>query len=316
VKKLIIVTTVLTAVALVSAPVKAEWPKDKPIKIVIPYSPGGGFDTYVRGLAPVIAKQLGAGVTVVPENIPGAGGNKGSTVIYRAKPDGYTIGIVNVPGITVAKARGDKLSFDPAKYSWLVKVADSPYGIAASGKSKMKTMKDLCNLGRPAKLAQTGPTSSGYVTGVIIMKTMGCPFKMITGYKGSSGAVTAMLRGEVDASVRPLGTVAKYVKSGDLKVLMEVTPKGAKAAGYPKLGQLGLKRMLVGPPGMSADLVKKWSDALLRTVNTKEIKALVKKRRDKHAPAGAAETQRLHAELGKFYEQYKHLMEKKKKKKK
>lgn len=311
-KKYTLFLAAFAALVLAASPAKAEWPNDKPIKIIIPFSPGGGFDTYVRGLAPVLAKQLGAGVTVVPENIPGAGGKKGSTVIYKSKPDGYTIGILNVPGITVAKARGDRLAFDPDGFTWLVKVADSPYGISASGKSKMKTVKDLCNLGRPAKFAQTGPTSSGYVTAVIAMKTMGCEFKMVTGYKGTSEAITALLRGEVDASVRPLGSTAKYVKSGDLKVLMELTPKGAAAVGHPKLGQLGLKRMLAGPPGMSASLTKKLSDALVATVNTSEIKALVKKRRDKHSPAGASEAQKIHSELGVFYEQYKHLMKKKK----
>jgi tripartite-type tricarboxylate transporter receptor subunit TctC len=296
------------AVVLAAGPAMADWPNDKPIKIIIPYTPGGGVDTYVRGLAPVLAEQLGPGVTVVPENIPGAGGKKGSSVLYKADPDGYTIGILNVPGITVAKARGDKLSFDPDKFTWLVKIADSPYGISTSSKSEMNTIKDLCNLGRPAKFAQTGPTSSGYVTAVIVMKTMGCDYKMVTGYKGTSQAITAMLRREVDASMRPLGSTAKYVKSGDLKILMELTPDGASAVGHPKLGQLGLKRMMAGPPGMSEDLTMKLSEALVRTVNTDEIKALVKKRRDKHSPAGAAEAQKIHTELGVFYEQYKDLM--------
>ena len=302
------VLAAFAVVALTAGPAMADWPNDKPIKIIIPYSPGGGFDTYVRGLAPVLAEQLGAGVTVVPENISGAGGKKGSSVLYKADPDGYTIGILNVPGITVAKARGDKLGFDPEKFTWLVKIADSPYGIATSAKSEMNSIQDLCGLGRPAKFAQTGPSSSGYITAVIVMKTMGCDYKMVTGYKGTSQAITAMLRGEVDASLRPLGSTAKYVKSGDLKVLMELTPEGVSAIGYPKLGQLGVKRMLAGPPGMSAELTAKLSDALLRTVNTDEIKALVKKRRDKHSPAGAAEAQKLHTELGVFYEQFKDLI--------
>jgi len=308
VKNRTMVLAVFAVVALTAGPAMADWPNDKPIKIIIPYSPGGGFDTYVRGLAPVLAEQLGAGVTVVPENISGAGGKKGSSVLYKADPDGYTIGILNVPGITVAKARGDKLGFDPEKFTWLVKIADSPYGIATSAKSEMNNIQDLCNLGRPAKFAQTGPSSSGYITAVIVMKTMGCDYKMVTGYKGTSQAITAMLRGEVDASLRPLGSTAKYVKSGDLKVLMELTPEGVSAIGYPKLGQLGVKRMLAGPPGMSAELTAKLSDALLRTVNTDEIKALVKKRRDKHSPAGAAEAQKLHTELGVFYEQFKDLI--------
>ncbi|MDP4925060.1 MAG: tripartite tricarboxylate transporter substrate-binding protein, partial [Alphaproteobacteria bacterium] len=71
----------------------ADWP-EKPIKFVVPYSTGGGFDVYVRAVAPEMEKILG--VPVVPENIPGAGGQKGAATVYKSEPDGYTIGIFNV----------------------------------------------------------------------------------------------------------------------------------------------------------------------------------------------------------------------------
>ena len=63
---------------------QAEWPEDKPIKLVIPFGPGG-FDAYARTLAPVLEKILGA--VVVPENVPGAGGRIGANTVYRARPD-------------------------------------------------------------------------------------------------------------------------------------------------------------------------------------------------------------------------------------
>jgi len=308
VKKHYLFMAALAAFALSVGPAKAEWPNDKPIKMVVPFSPGGGMDTYVRSLAKALGKELG--VNVVPENIPGAGGKKGTTVIYKADPDGYTFGILNVPGVTVAKIRGDKLAFDPEKFTWLINVADSPYAVVASGKSKVNSMKDLCNLGRPAKFAQTGPAATAYVTAKIVMETLGCDYKMITGYKGTSEAITAMLRGEVDASVRPLGSTAKYVKSGDLKVIMKLNKEDAAAVGKPELGKLGLYRMFAGPPGMSADLTKKVSDALVRAANSPEMKEFVKKKRDSFQGMGAAEADKLNRDLLAYYGRYKSMLKK------
>ncbi|MFN3144674.1 MAG: tripartite tricarboxylate transporter substrate-binding protein [Paracoccaceae bacterium] len=77
----------------------ADYPMDDEITFVIPYSPGGGFDTIVRQFAPALGEAMGA--TVVPENISGAGGARGGQAVHRADPDGYTIGIYNIPSSPV-----------------------------------------------------------------------------------------------------------------------------------------------------------------------------------------------------------------------
>ena len=102
---------------------------------MIPYSPGGGFDTIVRNFAPALEKALGA--EVVPENIPGAGGTKGAATVARAKPDGYTIGVFNIPGFTVNQVIGKNMGFDLNEITWIASLATSRYGIA------VKTFKDL-----------------------------------------------------------------------------------------------------------------------------------------------------------------------------
>ncbi len=80
---------------------------------VVRYSPGGGFDAYARAIAPELEKALG--VEVVVENIPGAGGQKGAATIYRADPDGYTIGIWNIPGLTVPQLLGKANGLRPER---------------------------------------------------------------------------------------------------------------------------------------------------------------------------------------------------------
>src|SRR6478672_11630489 len=73
----------------------------KNIQFVIPYAPGGGFDVYPRVVAPVMEKYLPNKVNIVPINVPSGGGSRGVAQLYRAKADGYTIGILNVPGMFI-----------------------------------------------------------------------------------------------------------------------------------------------------------------------------------------------------------------------
>src|SRR5437588_8902325 len=73
----------------------------KNIQFIIPYAPGGGFDVYVRLIGPVMEKYLPNRVGIVPVNIAAGGGSRGVAQLYRAKPDGYTVGILNIPGMFI-----------------------------------------------------------------------------------------------------------------------------------------------------------------------------------------------------------------------
>ena len=81
-----------------AAPVQAAWPGDSPIEVIVGFAPGGTTDVMVRVLAPYIAKQLGDSASLVIVNKAGASGEIGVAQVKRAKPDGYTLGIVNLPG--------------------------------------------------------------------------------------------------------------------------------------------------------------------------------------------------------------------------
>lgn len=304
-------TTLLATAVGWAGPAAAEWPQDEAIKFIIPYSPGGGFDTYVRTLAPALEKELGEGVEVVPENVPGAGGNKGSALVVRAEPDGYTIGIFNIPGLTVAQLRGDELSFDPGSITWLANLGTDRYGIAVAGDSELQTIEDFCNLGRPAKLAQTGPTSSGYVTAKIAFEIMECPYEIITGYQGSSEAFVAVMRGEVDGSVRPIGSTMKYIDSGDMRMVMtfeeESSLEGVQSAveaGHPDVARLGLERMVGGPPGMPEDVVERLSQAIVNAAQSPEVQEWAKSTNNALDAVGAAEATQLNSDLSEYYARY------------
>src|SRR5262249_1693771 len=92
---------------------------NKNIQFVIPYAPGGGFDVYVRVIAPVMEKYLPNKVNIVPINVPSGGGSRGVAQLYRAKPDGYTIGILNIPGMFILQQQQGAGAYDLAKFSWI-----------------------------------------------------------------------------------------------------------------------------------------------------------------------------------------------------
>src|SRR6266852_5835490 len=91
----------------------------KNIQFVIPYAPGGGFDVYPRVVAPVMEKYLPNKVNIVPINIAAGAGSRGVTQLYRSKPDGYTIGILNVPGMFILQQQQGSGAYDLNKFTWI-----------------------------------------------------------------------------------------------------------------------------------------------------------------------------------------------------
>lgn len=295
-------------------PALAEWP-EKPITFVVPYSTGGGFDSYVRAVAPEMEKILG--VEVVPENIPGAGGQKGAATVYRSDPDGYTIGIWNVPGLTVPQLLGEPVDYDLTDVTWIGNLATSKYAIAVQADSEFTSLKDLCSMDRPVKLSDTGPASTSSVTSEIALSLIDCPHINVTGYKGSTDTIIGLIRGEVDATVKPIASLKKYVDSGDVKLIMtledEPSVEGVPSsteAGYPDFANFDLRRIVGGPPGIPADIQAKLSDALMQAANSDAVQKWSASSNRPLDPVGAKDASALMTKLMDFYKQYKDVLSK------
>lgn len=301
------------AITLVTGPAIGAWPDDKPIKFVIPYGPGGGFDTIVRVFEPEVEKVLDA--QLVPDNISGAGGARGAATVARSAPDGYTIGIFNMPGFTITQLTGGNLGFDLDKVTWIANLASEAYGIAVKADSPIKSMKDLCSLGRPARLSEVGHTSTSYVTGEIAFSVMNCPAEQVTGYKGSNAAMIGVIRGDVDATLKPVSSMKKYVESGDLRLLTTFTDKPivegvptTTELGYPELAKLDVHRVIAGPPGLPADVQKRLSEAFVKAANSPEIQKWAEQSGTDLNPKGHKETAKMVQDMGDFYAKYKDVL--------
>jgi tripartite-type tricarboxylate transporter receptor subunit TctC len=271
------------ALLLARTAVAAAFP-DKDIAFVIPDGPGGGFDSYVRAIAPAMEVALPHKVNVVPTNVPGAGGARAASEIFRAKPDGTMIGIFNVPGIAVQQMRGAG-GFDLDKFTWLGRAGEDHYALAVGAASPLKSIDDLKALSqtRAIKFTSTGPAGTAYSATQIAAHLLGLKAQIITGYKGSSDYVVAAIRGDGDAVITALPLLRRLAAGKALRILATFEAKGsvpgvpdAAALGQPDLAQLAVERLVAGPPGLPADMKATLADALAAAMQTPQVAAWAK----------------------------------------
>lgn len=286
---------------------------DKNIEIVIPYGPGGGFDTAVRAFAPHFADALGQGVVVVPQNVPGAGGRRGSTTVYRAQPDGHTVGIFNLPGFALPSILGERVDYDLRKISWIGRLESQDYALLVPAKSDIKSIEDLRKK-KDVTLLSTGYGSSVLAGTQIVAQVLGLQKNnpvYLTGYTGTSDYLVGLVRGDGDAALAPVGSSAKYVKAGDLRAIavsgktsgIEGVPTFAEL-GYQELTPLNVQRIIGAPPGVDPAVLKQLREAFAKAVNNPEFKKAAAKANMDLAPLVGEEAAAAVEESFGFYEKF------------
>ena len=284
---------------------------EKDITFIIPYGPGGGFDTYVRKIAPVMQKYLPNKVNVIPKNVAGAGGKKALNVLYRAKPNGRNIAVFNMPGMLLDKILGKKTTFDIDKFVWLGRIAQSKYVLTVGAKGKYQSIKSLMKA-KKLKYAVTSPSSGSYVAGKIMADAMKMNVKFLTGYKGSSKISLSIIRGDTHLSLFNTRSYAKWAKGGDLKAVLSFEKKSpfkgvptAAEVGFPALELLTIERVVGTTPGTPKKIATILSTALFSALNDPKIQGWHKKTRRPIDPLPAKATAKLLKASAEFFQQYK-----------
>jgi putative tricarboxylic transport membrane protein len=268
-----------------SASAAAGFP-NKNIQFVIPYAPGGGFDVYVRFIGPVMEKYLPNKANIVPINVPAGGGSRGVAQLYRSRPDGYTIGILNVPGMFILQQQQGPGAYDLAKFSWIGAMGEGErYVIGVGNNSPLKTFDDLKALSakRPVKLSVTGPEGTAYAATQIGSQLLGLKTQLITGYKGSVDYVVAAIRGDSDAVIAAIPTAMRFVRGGQVRVLASFEAKSsipgvpdATALGQPELDNISVERLIAAPPGVPPEIVTTLSASLAKALADPAVVAWAK----------------------------------------
>lgn len=260
------------------SPVLAQFPEDD-IEVIIPYNAGGGFDSYVRGVLPIMQRHLPNDVNLIPRNMPGAGGRKGATAIYRARPDGYTIGAFNLPGMLLPEVLGEPVGYDLANVTWLGRLSQDQYVLVTAGASGIMSVEDLRALNRPVKFTATGAGSSAHSASVIAARMLGLDASVIGGYQGSQAYLLAAMRGDGDVALGASSSLAAYTQSNDLRVLASFESSSsfpgvptAATLGQPDLSRLSVQRLLGAPPNLDAEARAVLVDALARAMADDELR--------------------------------------------
>ena len=282
----------VVALAGMMTPAMASFP-EKDITLVVPFSPGGGFDTYARLIAPYLEKHLPNKVHVVIRNEPGAGGRKGLADVYRSKPDGYKIVIVNVPGAMVPPIIGRKVGYDLQKITWIARVSDDAYLLCVPGKSSIKTFADFKAYAakHKVKMPSTGAGSTADAMAKVILGVLGVNGDIVTGYKGTKEMTLALMRGDTPAGILPQQSTRKYIQAGDIRALLTTDDvsayKGvptAKSLGLEDLNGLYIHRLIAAPPGTPPSIQKILSDAFMAAMADPAAKAAAAKAHRPFAP--------------------------------
>jgi tripartite-type tricarboxylate transporter receptor subunit TctC len=281
---------------LVASEARAAFP-EKDITWIVPFAPGGGYDAWSRQIAAAMQKYLPKGVGVVVKNVSGAGGRTGTITLSRARPDGYTVGLLDVAGILpYQKAVGAaKAGYDVDKFVWIGRVANEPWVLYAPAKSPLNTLDDL-KARKDLSWGIEGVGSTKWLFSVLEARTLGLPLRFVSGYGGTGELIPASLRGDFDVWTNAGPSAIPYVKQGEMKALLQFGEERMPAyANVPTAKELGydlvaeILRLVAAPPGTPPEVAKVLEEAFLKAMNDPEFKEWVVKSEQEANPGGEKE---------------------------
>lgn len=256
----------------------------RPIRIIVPYAPGGPIDVTARVLAERVKDSLGP---VIIENKPGAGGNIGADQVAKAAPDGLTLGIAATATHAVNPWLYSRMPFDALRdFSPITQIVRVPNVLVINADTarrlKINTLADMVAYARanPAKLnfGSGGSGSAGHLAGEMFKAQAGI-FALHIPYNGGNPAQLALLAGEVDFNFDNLATAAPNIRSGKLKALAVTTaqrspllPEVPAVAETYKGFSIDTWWGLVAPAHTPKDLITKLNQAFVAALNSPETK--------------------------------------------
>lgn len=220
--------SVLAAAALLLAvPASAQDYPNKPIKLIVPFPPGGGTDILARVVAQKVADNNKW--TIVIDNRAGAGGNIGVDVAAKSPPDGYTLVMGQTSNLAISPTLHKKLSYDPLKdLQPIALVGSGPVALVVRADSPHKTLDDLLKAARAkpgsVMMASPGNGTVAHLSGVQLMNASGAKFEHVP-YKGAAGAIPDLLGGSVDFFLSSVPTLQSHVAAGKMRALAVTTAR-------------------------------------------------------------------------------------------
>lgn len=272
----------LAATSLLTGPLLAAdaWPS-KPIRLVVPYPPGGSSDIIARSIGQIISKELKQ--TVIIENKPGANGNLGAEFVAHAQPDGYTWLLCDLGALAISPSVYKKLSFDPSKdLRGAAMLAYSPHMLVVHPSVAANNLQELVALSKKEDLnfAVTATGSAPHLAGVELARLTGSKWVYVP-YKGGVQAVQDTVAGQTQVLMNGMLATYPHVQSGKLKLLgISKNTRMPLIADVPTLAEQGAKDFASGtwqgvvlPAKTPEAIVQRVHQALVSAIRSPEVRA-------------------------------------------
>ncbi len=280
-RRAVLATAAVAALAGVApgAFAQASWP-GKPLRIIVPYTPGGSSDIIARILSPLLSEQLKQ--TVIVENKPGASGNMGADQTAKAN-DGYTVMLCDVSALAISPSLYTKLPFDPSKdLRGVAMLAYSPHMLVVHPSVPASNLKELVELSKKSKIdfAVTAMGSAPHLAGYQVASLTGAKWEYIP-YKGGSQAVTDTIAGQTQVLMNGMLATLPFVQQNKLKVIgvskatrVPLLPNVPTLAEQGATGfESGTWQGILAPAGMPKAHVDKLSAALISIIRSPDVRA-------------------------------------------
>jgi len=278
--------------------IAAAWP-EKPVRIIVPFAPGGSADTLGRLVAQKLSEQLKASFVV--ENRGGAGGALGSELALKAAPDGYTLVVSGIASHVIAPLLPQGTPYDPVRdFTHIALFGGPPAVLAVNPSMEAKDLREFVALAKakPGALSYGSPGNGtqGQLVAELFKQRAGIQMVHVP-YKGAAGAVTDLMAGHIQVISTTLTTAATQIRAGRVRGLAVSAP--ARLPDFPDLptyAELGYPDLvatvwfsLSGPANLPGDIVSRLNAEVNRALELPEVRERLKVEGIVPSPMGARE---------------------------
>ena len=266
-----------------TGPTQAQSYPNRPIRLVVGFSPGGGTDVVARVVGQKVSEALGQQIII--DNRPGATGTIGANAVAKSAPDGYTLLVAHVNSNAIAPSIFTKLPYDARKdFAPVIYLGYVPNVLVVNAKIPAKNVKELVAYAKqhPGELsfASSGNGSTQHLAGEMLKLAAGINIVHVP-YKGSGQAITDLLAGVVQMNIDTMPPVIEHIKSGSLRALAVTTPKRAtQLPDVPTFVEEGMAGFtmtnwygIAGPAGMSQEIVRRLNQEFEKALSAPDVRA-------------------------------------------
>jgi len=254
---------------------------ERPIRIIVPFAPGGNVDLTARAVTPGMAELLGRNIVV--DNRGGAGGVVGAEIVAAAAPDGYTLLVGSTGLLTIAPVVNSKLRYNPVRdFAAISLISNVPLVMLVNPSYPAKTVKEfIANAklrGTELTMASSGNFSTGQLAGALFQTVTGVRMIHVP-YKGGSLAVLDLIGGRVDVMFDQFSSALGHVRGGKVRALaVTAAARSPQLPEVPTMREAGVKGVEAGtftailaPAGTPRDIVARLNEAVNKTLRTRFV---------------------------------------------